>query len=125
VTSVAVTDAGLLVLTTTDGVTLQPITVADAQALAAAVPQAENAAAKTVMTQSIRTLTDVLLMQGDGMSATVQVSPTAITASVDAETFAAACKLLGLKPDADGALVLGPVTVTTPAPAPTPTTGTA
>lgn len=118
--SVAVTDSGLLVLTTADGVTLQPITVADAQALAAAVPQAQNAAAKTHMTQAIRALTDVLVTQGEAMAATVHVSATSVSAEVDAGTFADAQHRLGLKPDADGALVLGPVTVTTPSVAPDP-----
>lgn len=118
-TDVTVEDDGGISITC-DGVTHPPLPVEAIEAAAARLDDARNAANRQTLTLAVRTLTDVLLTQGADLHATVTVDPTALSADVDPGSYQAVRDRLGLKPDVDGALTWGPVTVTTPPVDPTP-----
>jgi hypothetical protein len=114
---VTVLDDGSMELTV-DGQTWSPIPLLAVEAMVALVPAAHAAASRQVLTASIRTLTDVLVSSGPGMSAQVQVTGTSVSAMVDAASFERAQQVTGVSPDASGQLKVGPVTITAAPPAP-------
>lgn len=110
-TDVQVTDDGMLAITCDAGA-LPPLPVDVIEAACARLDDARNAAARQTLTAAVRTLTDVLLTQGDTMAATVNVSPAGLNAVVDPGSYEAMRTQLALTPDDDGALVWGPASVT-------------
>lgn len=108
---VTVLDDGRMQVTV-DGTTWAPLPLEAVQALAARLPDAQAAAARQGLTAAIRTLTDVLVGSGAEMDATVEVSATSITATVDDGSFDRAQEHLGVEPDpTSGDLIAGPITI--------------
>lgn len=124
-TDVTVLDDGTLAITC-DGITHPPLPIEAIETAYARLDDARHAATRQTLTFAVRALTDVLLTQGADMSASVEVGPDALTATVDAGSYQAVRTRLRLTPNPDGHLVWGPVTVTTPPapdPAPDPASG--
>lgn len=114
--AVTITDAGHLQVSV-DGTVWAPLPVEAVQAMANMLPQAQAAAQRQSMTAAMRLLTDVLVSSGAGMSATVEVTATTVTAVVDDESFDRARQVLGTDPDSTGDSRAGPVVVRRPDPA--------
>ncbi len=107
---VTVTDDGLLAVRV-DAQHWPPLPVQAVEALAARVPDARAAAERQGLTAAIRGLTTLLVGSGPDMSATVEVSPAGLVATVDDESYDRAQQAMGIDPDADGALRDGQVVV--------------
>ncbi len=88
-----------------------PLPVEAVEALAVRVPDARAAAERRALTESVRSLTSLLVGTGPQMSATVHVEPDSLTAEVDDVSFDRAQDALGVEPDANGELTAGLVTV--------------
>ncbi len=107
---VTVTDDGLLAVRV-DTQHWPPLPVEAVEALAARVPDARAAAERQGLTAAIRGLTTLLVGSGPRMSATVEVSPAGLVATVDDESYHRAQEALRVEPDAGGALRGGRVVV--------------
>ncbi len=88
-----------------------PLPVEAVEALAARVPDARAAAERQGLTAAIRDLTTLLVGSGPDMSATVDVSPVGLVATVDDESYDRAQRIMGVDPDSGGALREGRVVV--------------
>lgn len=98
---------------TDNGQMFAPMSIQAVEDAYAVVPQANNALAKAEMAQVGQTILGLLAGADPNFSATLMVTSTAVTAVVDPDTYAAAQTLLGVAPDATGALVYGPATILT------------
>ncbi len=107
---VTVTDDGQLAVRV-DTQHWPPLPVEAVEALANRLPDARAAAERQGLTAAIRGLTTLLVGSGPDMSATVEVSPSGLVATVDDESYDRAQRAMGVGPDADGALRDGQVVV--------------
>ncbi len=107
---VTVTDDGLLALRM--GIQhWPPLPIEAVEALAARIPDARAASERQALTAAIRSMTTLLVGSGPNMSATVEVSPVGLVATVDDESYDRAQQAMGTAPDAGGALRDGQVVV--------------
>lgn len=107
---VTVTDDGQLQLQI-DRVIYPPIPIEAVPLLADKVAAAQAAAGATALTRVMRELTAMLIVT-PGLTANIAFANNKAAVTVDPTTFAAIEQQWSLTPDATGALVMGPVTIT-------------
>lgn len=112
--NVTVTDDGQLQLTDDDGKVSPPLSIAAVQALAAAIPDAQQASDRAELTALVRSMTGLLSTMPSIVVSQLAVQDGQLTAHLNSEAFDALAAIWGVTPSAPGYMQNGPATIYSP-----------